>query len=99
MDLVANTGKPLFCDTFNGWTRLWLTEAPGYTDVPSNWWPLYYEYRSILQQIVSITGELRDLCAGEGGLISDETVISILIFLQFSYPRSEQMVIEAAQIP
>jgi hypothetical protein len=99
MRLIQETDKPLLCGTFVGWTRLWIIEAPGYTDVPGTWSSLYAEYRSILKQVVDITGELRVLCDAEGGDISEETTRAILNFLVWAYPRSEQMVTEALTMP
>jgi hypothetical protein len=99
MSLFAETGKPGDCGTFNGWTRLWIIEAPGFTDVPSAWQPLYAEYRSMLSQIASITAEIRPLCSGQGGQVSAETTQAIANFLGWAYPRSEAMIIEAASLP
>lgn len=99
MSLFAQTGKPGDCGTFNGWTRLWIVEAPGFTDVPANWQPLYAEYRSLLSQIVSITTEIRPLCSGQGGQVTAETTQAIVTFLTWAYPRSEAMVAEAALLP
>ncbi|MCB8921518.1 MAG: hypothetical protein H6662_08055 [Ardenticatenaceae bacterium] len=96
---MAKTNKPGDCGTFNGWTRLWILEAPGFTDVPPNWQSLYVEYRSLLQQIASITTEIRPLCSGMGGDVSPETTQAILDFLAWAYPRSEQMVVELSQLP
>lgn len=101
MGLFQQTGKPGDCGTFIGWVRLWVLEAPGYTNVPSAWQPLYGEYRSMLQQIVTITTEIRPLCDGSsgGGTVSAETTQAIFNFLAWAYPRSEQMIIEAGQLP
>ncbi len=99
MSLFAQTGKPGDCGTFNGWTRLWIVEAPGFTDVPADWQPLYAEYRSLLSQIVSITTEIRPLCSGQGGQVTAETTQAIVIFLTWAYPRTEAMVAEAALLP
>lgn len=99
MSLFAETNKPGDCGTFNGWTRLWIVDAPGFTDVPAAWQPLYGEYRSLLSQIANITAEIRPLCSGQGGQVSAETTQAIANFLAWAYPRSEQMVIEAASLP
>lgn len=82
-----------------GWTSLWILEAPGFTDVPADWQPLYVEYRSLLQQVVSITTEIRPLCSGTGGEVSAETTQAIVDFLSWAYPRIEQMVVEVNQLP
>ncbi len=99
MGLFAQTGKPGDCGTFTGWTMLWILEAPGFTDVPADWQPLYAEYRSMLSQVVNITTEIRPLCSGQGGQVSPETTLSIVNFLEWAYPRSEAMVTEAATLP
>jgi len=101
MGIWQQTNKPGDCGTFVGWVRLWILEAPGFTDVPANWQPLYAEYRSLLQQIVNVTLEIRPLCSGTGygGAVSAETTQAILDFLTWAYPRSEQMVVELNQLP
>lgn len=93
------TDKAFDCGTFNGWSRLWIIDAAGYTDVPAAWQPIYTEYRSMLRDIGNTTAEVRGLCQGEGGMLSEDTTISILAFISWAYPRSEQMVGEAAQLP
>jgi hypothetical protein len=97
--LALTTDKAFDCGTFVGWTWLWILEAPGFTDVPAEWQPLYNEYRDQLRQIVSLTAEIRPLCNAEGGKISDESSKAILAFLLDAYPRTEQMMIEANQLP
>ncbi|MCA9976268.1 MAG: hypothetical protein KC413_10980, partial [Anaerolineales bacterium] len=82
-----------------GWTRLWILEAPGFTDVPPDWQPLYVEYRSLLQQVVAVTAEIRPLCTGTGGELSAESTQAILNFVSWAYPRSEQMVVELSSLP
>ncbi len=99
MDLFAQTGKPGDCGTFIGWTGLWILEAPGYTDVPTGWQSLYTEYRSILQQVVTVTAEVRPLCNAQGGQLSEETTNAIVDFVTWAYPRSEAMLVEASGVP
>lgn len=99
MGLFTQTGKPGDCGTFNGWTALWVLQAPGFTDVPPDWQPLYGEYRSMLQEIVTITAEIRPLCSNTGGQVSEETTQAIFDFLSWAYPRSEAMIVEANQLP
>jgi hypothetical protein len=99
MGLFQETGKPGDCGTFNGWTALWILEAPGFTDVPAEWQPLYVEYRSLLAQVVGLTAPIRPLCAGEGGSISEEETTAIINFINWAYPRMEAMVQEAALVP
>jgi hypothetical protein len=96
MTIFAQTGKPGDCGTFLGWTRLWIVQSPGYTDVPSQWWPLYYEWRSLLKQVANLTLEVRNICGGSGsGSVDAQPIID---FLSWAYPRTEQMVTEAAAI-
>jgi hypothetical protein len=99
MSIFQANGKPGDCGTFIGWTRLWILQAPGFTDVPSAWQPLYVEYRSLLQQVVSLTMEIRPLCEGAGGQVSAETTQAIFDFLLWAYPRTEAMMIETGQLP
>ena len=96
---MMQSGKYGDCGTFNGWVAFWIVQSPGYTNVPANFASLYNEYRSMLRQVVNITQEIRGLCAGEGGDVTAETIIAILDFLSWAYPRSEQMVSEASVLP
>lgn len=96
MTIFQQTGKPGDCGTFLGWTRLWIVQSPGYTNVPSQWWALYYEWRSLLKQVADLTVEVRLICGGSGdGSVEAQPLID---FLTWAYPRTEQMVIEAAGI-
>lgn len=97
--LALTTDKAFDCGTFVGWTGLWILEAPGFTNVPAAWQPLYHEYRDNLRQIVSLTAEIRPLCNADGGEISEDASRAILAFLLGAYPRMEQMIIEANQLP
>jgi hypothetical protein len=99
LGIFEQTGKPGDCGSFNGWTQLWILRAPGFTDVPADWQPLYVEYRSMLRQIVNITAEIRPLCSGTGGEVSAETTQALFDFFAWAYPRIEAMVSEAGQIP
>ncbi|MFO7683262.1 MAG: hypothetical protein R6X34_24780 [Chloroflexota bacterium] len=97
--LALTADKAFDCGTFVGWTGLWILEAPGFTNVPADWQPLYSEYRDKLRQIVGLTTEIRPLCNTDGGEISEETSRALLAFLLNAYPRMEQMVLEANQLP
>lgn len=99
MDLFLATGKYGDCGTFNGWTRLWILQSPGFTGVPAAFNPLYVEYRSLLRQVVNLTASIRTLCGGSGGDLTVEETVAILDFLAWAYPRSEQMTAELNQIP
>jgi hypothetical protein len=98
MGQMIQDGKPGDCGTFIGFIWLWVLEAPGYTDVPAQWNPLYVEYRGLLRDVVTLSEDIRALCAAEGGTITQETLQAIVDFLAFAYPRSEQMVVEAVQL-
>ena len=97
--LALTADKAFDCGTFVGWTGLWILEAPGFTNVPADWQPLHNEYRDKLRQIVGLTAEIRPLCNAHGGEISEETSKALLAFLLNAYPRMEQMVLEANQLP
>jgi hypothetical protein len=92
----AKTGD---CGSYQGWYVLWVVEAPGFTDVPVEWRGLYSEYRSLLQQVVTVTWEIHGICDSGGGTITDETGNACMEFIGWAYPRTEEMVIEAFQIP
>ncbi|MBK9052611.1 MAG: hypothetical protein IPL78_17360 [Chloroflexi bacterium] len=97
MSIFQQTGKPGDCGTFLGWSRLWIIQSPGYTDVPGQAWALYYEWRSMLREVVNLTAEVRNICGGSGG--EGVEAQPLIDFLTWAYPRSEQMVIEAASLP
>lgn len=87
------------CGSYNGWFALWLAEAPGFTGVAPAWTGLYVEYRSLLQQAVATTWEIHLVCTSGGGTISDEAADRSLEFIEWAYPRSEQMLLEARELP
>ena len=87
------------CGSYIGWIALWVTEAPGFEDVPAAWFPLYAEYRALIQEAVTTTWEINLVCDEGGGTVSDETDAAALAFIERAYPRSEQMVLEALQLP
>lgn len=87
------------CGSYNGWYALWLTQAPGFTDVPPAWTGLYVEYRSLIQQAVANTWEIHLVCTSGGGSVSDDVADRALTFVQWAYPRSEQMLLEAQDLP
>jgi len=87
------------CGSYIGWIALWAAQAPGFENVPPAWYPLYAEYRSLLQEAVTITWEINEVCDAGGGTVSDETVAASQAFIDRAYPRSEEMVVEAQQLP
>ena len=87
------------CGSYIGWFALWIAEAPGFTDVPADWYPLYAEYRSLLKQAIESTWEIHTVCDSGGGEVSDETGEACLGFIEWAYPRSEEMVTEGLQMP
>jgi hypothetical protein len=93
------------CSTYNGWYVLWVAEAPGFTDVPADWRSLYAEYRALLQQAVAVTWQIHERCSqtpqgyfGDRGF-SDQVDDACVEFVGWAYPRTEEMVMEARQIP
>lgn len=86
------------CGSYGGWFALWITEAPGFQDVPVKWDALYVEYRSLLQQVVFVTWEIHEVCSSGGGTVSDETDAASQNFIDWAYPRFEAMIIEAHQL-
>ena len=87
------------CGSYIGWIALWVTEAPGFEDVPPAWFPLYAEYRALIQEAVTTTWEINQVCGEGGGTVSDETDAAAQAFIERAYPRSEQMVLDALQLP
>ena len=63
------------------------------------WFRLYAEHRSLIQEAVTTTWEINQVCAEGGGTVSDETDAAAQAFIERAYPRSEQMVLEALQLP
>ena len=87
------------CGSYIGWYALWVAQAPGFTDIPAGWHPLYSEYRSLLEQVVSVTWEIHTVCDAGGGDVSNETGNACVEFIGWAYPRTEEMLTEAFQIP
>lgn len=96
-DLV--NGNTIPCSSYIGWLTLWVIDSPAYTDVPDHWYPLYFEWRVMLDEIVSLTGEIRAFCSGTIPGETEIDVTEVFIWLLIAYPRSEEMVVEANATP
>jgi len=57
---------------------------PGFTDVPVNWYPLYYQYRQALDNVRTATWPISEICLRRGGTIPEETDRLILATTQAS---------------
>jgi hypothetical protein len=55
-----------------------VTKLRGYTDVPAQWYPLYYEYRLWIKGAVEVTQPIADVCHTGGGTVSTETDYKII---------------------
>ena len=94
MSTIVASGAEGNCYTFLNSLKDWTT-ALGFTDVPEAWYPLYYEYRLMLQQAVSVTEPINTACTAGGGKIPDETDQLIISTFDSLKNRSLQMISEA----
>jgi hypothetical protein len=84
--LIVRAGKLGNCDSYKGHVNRWEL-LPAFTDIPADWYPAYYEYRVVLQNVLIATLPIAEVCAQGGGTISDETDQAIISVLQDSKHR------------
>lgn len=80
---------PHFWSQYGDWKG-----QPGFTDVPSDWFPLYFRYRTVLEDLRNIANPITQVCINGGGSISDETDKAILAGMENLLPESRQLVAE-----
>lgn len=88
------------CGTYLGWYTQWVTQSPVFRTVPSEWAPIYTEYRVMLRDAVYITNSIRRMCPGAAAdptyrPTNEETVA----WFETNYPRSEQLLTRAYAAP
>jgi hypothetical protein len=86
------------CVFFGGLYINWTQHMPVFEDVPAKYFDLYIEYRSIIYEAGTLTQEIGTVCANGGGHVSEEADAAIVNFVQWAKPRTEAMLIEAAQL-
>ncbi len=79
---------------FNKFYSQWEVQ-PAFTDVPVNWYPLYYRYRVSLDAVGSATRPISDICLKKGGTIPEETDRLILATTQASIDTLGQLYAQA----
>ena len=93
VDIVA--GKMGDCGIYF-WKYYSQWEAqPAFSDVPVNWYPLYYQYRVSLDNVRSATWPISDICLKQGGTIPEETDRLILATTQASIDTLTQLYAQA----
>ena len=68
---------------------------PAFSDVPVNWYPLYYQYRVSLENVRSTTWPISGICLKGGGTIPEETDRLILATTQTSIDTLAQLYAQA----
>jgi hypothetical protein len=92
--LIA-AGKMGDC-SFYFWKYYSQWEAqPAFSDVPANWYPLYYQYRVSLDNVGSATRPISDICLKRGGTLPEETDRLILATTQASIDTLAQLYAQA----
>lgn len=64
---------------------------PGFSGVPANWYPLYYQYRVSLENVRAATWPISEICLKKGGTIPEETDRLILATTQTAIDALEQL--------
>ncbi len=82
---------------YDSWKN-WTVHLVGYETIPEKYLPLYVEYRDIMRIATESTTEILTICNQDGGTVSDETDEVVRTFLAWAVPRTEQMVVELAQL-
>lgn len=75
-----------FFEFYGTWER-----QPAFTDVPSDWQVYHHEYRAILHELRMAIAPITEVCANNGGTVSDEADQRILASLENLRSRLEQL--------
>ena len=95
--LIA-AGKMGDCDIyFWKYYSQWEVQ-PAFSDVPINWYPLYYQYRVSLDNVGSATRPISNICLKHGGNIPEETDRLILATTQASIDTLGKLYAQAQAI-
>lgn len=82
------------CNAYWGYYGRWESR-PGFTEVPDDWYPLYYRYRVILDNVRTLTDPITKVCSGGGGEVPPETDQIILAGLLTAVGQLDQVYAEA----
>ncbi len=89
---AVNNGSGISCSTFR---PLWIDTVVGqvaFTEVPPEWYGVYYEYRVIVNDIVLTVQPMQPPCdTSGGGTITGEQVQAILAGLENAVPRAQDL--------
>ena len=89
---AVSNGYSISCGTFR---PLWIDTVVGqvaFTEVPPEWYGVYYEYRVIVNDIVLTVQPMQPPCdTSGGGTITGEQVQAILAGLENAVPRAQDL--------
>jgi hypothetical protein len=91
---VAATSGTGSCHSFRLFSADW-TSAYGFVNVPEAWYPLYAEYRVLLQQAFTLTEPIRAICAAGGGTVSPEAIDAMNAFFDPAQNRMYALLTQA----
>lgn len=94
----AKDGRPGNCGAYGRFMQD-VKNLPGFVNVPDNWFPLYFEYRSLLSQTPAVTAEIATVCNAGGGDVSAQTDLAVVDFVDRTQQRLYQMIAEAQSMP
>jgi hypothetical protein len=69
--------------------------GPVVTDVPGDWYPRYYRYRTILNDVRAAAAPITGVCTGRGGTVSPESDQAILASLLTAIGQLDQLLAES----
>ena len=89
--IIVSKGSTGDCSYFRG---LWIDTVVGqvaFTEVPSDWYGVYYEYRVIVNDIVLAVQPLQQICDSGGGTITAEQDQAIIAVLENATARAADL--------
>ena len=84
------TGGTGSCDRYWGTYAIW-EKQPGFTNVPGDWYPLYLQWRQVLQAARTATQPITDVCLHGGGDVKPADDQNILATLSAGYNALDQI--------
>jgi len=99
MQVVVSSGQTGSCRTFYNYRNEMIVSQAGYRNVPAAWYPLYYEYRLLLQEAVGGVQAITSVCDAGGGTITPEQDQAIIQLLTSVIERGQGLVARAQAIP
>lgn len=89
--IIVSKGSTGDCGYFRG---IWIDTVVGqvaFTDVPAEWYGVYYEYRVIVNDIVMAVRPLQQICDSGGGTITAEQDQAIIAALENATARAADL--------